>query len=393
MPRRGEHPARGQSDPEPIQGATSDLPLPALLSQALVAFTVELDNEFEHQMPHRTTNYGSPRGAPWLVSLVMWSNCMQFVNTEGVTVSELQRLARTETNLAGMRRWGYITIEPDITDSRSKQPRPEAIIRTTSAGQKAQEIWRPLFSVIEKRWQERFGKDEIDQLRKALAALASQFNNNLPECLPILGYGLFSRQQFPDMLSPIAQRVPSGSMEKSAHLPLSALLSQVLLALAVNFERGSELPLAICANILRVLDEQGIQARDLPHHSGVSKEAISMAMGTLDKRQLVVTGPDPAGGRFKVLRLTSRGREAQEEYLRRLSAIEKRWQERIDKNNSNNLRKSLEHLVGGKPAASQSPLFKGLEPYPDGWRAQLRRPDTLPHYPMILHRGGFPDGS
>jgi hypothetical protein len=45
-----------------------------------------------------------------------------------------------------------------------------------------------------------------------------------------------------------------------------------------------------------------------------------------------------------------------------------------------------------------------LRPYPDGWRAQ--RPyvtqttavvadpaGTLPHYPMVLHRGGWPDGS
>jgi hypothetical protein len=32
------------------------LPLPAPLSQALVAFTIELDNEVEHQMPHRTSS-------------------------------------------------------------------------------------------------------------------------------------------------------------------------------------------------------------------------------------------------------------------------------------------------------------------------------------------------
>jgi hypothetical protein len=30
------------------------LPLSALVSQALVAFAIEFDNEFEHQMPHRT---------------------------------------------------------------------------------------------------------------------------------------------------------------------------------------------------------------------------------------------------------------------------------------------------------------------------------------------------
>ena len=35
----------------------------------------------------------------------------------------------------------------------------------------------------------------------------------------------------------------------------------------------------------------------------------------------------------------------------------------------------------------------GLEPYPDGWRAKVPRSEVLPHYPTVLHRGGFPDGS
>ena len=30
---------------------------------------------------------------------------------------------------------------------------------------------------------------------------------------------------------------------------------------------------------------------------------------------------------------------------------------------------------------------------PDCWRARLPRPDTLPHHPVISHRGGYPDGS
>jgi hypothetical protein len=37
---------------------TPELPLPALLSQALVAFAIEFDNEFEHRMPHRTVTSG-----------------------------------------------------------------------------------------------------------------------------------------------------------------------------------------------------------------------------------------------------------------------------------------------------------------------------------------------
>jgi hypothetical protein len=56
------------------------------------------------------------------------------------------------------------------------------------------------------------------------------------------------------------------------------------------------------------------------------------------------------------------------------------------------LRGALERLVG-EGNAQASPLFRGLEPYPDGWRASVGKPATLPHYPMVLHRGGFPDGS
>ena len=62
-------------------------------------------------MGHRTTRHGSAGSlhAPWLVSLVMWSNCIRFVDENGLPVGELERRTRTTTNLAGMQRWGYIT--------------------------------------------------------------------------------------------------------------------------------------------------------------------------------------------------------------------------------------------------------------------------------------------
>jgi hypothetical protein len=50
--------------------------------------------------------------------------------------------------------------------------------------------------------------------------------------------------------------------------------------------------------------------------------------------------------------------------------------------------------VGQLPALRErSPLFAGLKPYPDGWRGDVRPADTLPWFPMVLHRGGWPDGS
>jgi len=81
------------------------LPLPALLSHLLVAFTIEFDNEFEHQMPHRTTKHGSSPGEgarPWLVSMAMWAHCMRLVPEEGIPAGELARQARLTAESARM---------------------------------------------------------------------------------------------------------------------------------------------------------------------------------------------------------------------------------------------------------------------------------------------------
>ncbi len=363
----------------------ADLPLPTLLSQVLVAFTIEFDNEFEHQMPHRTTR-GSSGGGPWLASMVMWANFMQFVGDEGVTVAELQRLARTaKLPLAGMERWGYVTIEPDQNDTRPKPPLRDWMVRPTTKGRRAQEMWRPLFGVIEKRWEARFGKGKIADLSESLLLLVCQFDFELPEYLPILGYG---------MAAEIGNSKPQASAARSgaSHRHLSTLLSRVLLAFTVDFERESNLSLAISANVLRVLNGTGVRLRDLPRLSGVSKEAIKMSLGFLVKRGYVLVEAHPNESRHKQARLTPKGTKASDLYRTLVRAIEERWQARFGQTNIHNLRRLLEKLVG-EPSAQPSPLFQGLKPYPGGWRASVAEPETLPHYPMVLHRGGYPDGS
>jgi hypothetical protein len=95
--------------------------------------------------------------------------------------------------------------------------------------------------------------------------------------------GIWSFQPRPET----ERRASSGGESADlSRLPLFALLSRALLAFAIEFERESELSLAISANVLRVLDETGVRVRDLPILSGVSKEAISMAMGILRKMHL-----------------------------------------------------------------------------------------------------------
>jgi len=234
--------------------------------------------------------------------------------------------------------------------------------------------------VVEERWQERFGHEALGDLRESLRAVAARLDGGLPDCLPILGYGL--RTSGPERVS------PPGDV---SGLSLPTLLSRVLLAFAVEFERRSDVALAISANLLRVLGQPGVRVRDLPLLAGASKEAISMAMGIAGKQGLAVLEPDPAASRGKVARLTPGGRSAQDGCRRLLTATEDDWQERFGSDGIRGLRQALDRLAA--PDGTSSPLWRGLEPYPGGWRASVPRPRTLPHFPMVLHRGGFPDGS
>lgn len=353
----------------------------------LVAFIIEFDNEFERQMPHWTTNHGGSRKTPWLGSMELWWSCMRFVGEEGVRVRDLAKLARTGTNLNGMERWRYVEVRPDASDKRPKPPRSDWVIRATPGGLKAREVWRRLFGPMELRWRERFGADKIERLREALRAVISQFQVDLPDCLPILGYGMFSRV--------VEYPLSNGTAAELEGLPLPALLSKVLLAFAIAFERKCTVSLAISANIMRVLgdaEKGGVRVRDLPPLSGIAKESIAVALGYLQKRELVDVGTDTAGSRTKIARLTAEGKEAYQKHRRVIEAIEERWAERFGREQVSALRDALQVLVGDGTAEG-SPLFRGLEPYPDGWRMQVPRPKTLPHYPMVTHRGGYPDGS
>ncbi len=371
---------------------TARVPLTTLASQALIAFTIEFDNESERQF----ADLGLRRTPP---SQVMWSNFMQFVGEEGVRLREVESLARI-TNLAGLERWGYISLGPDPADSRPAPPRRDWLVRPTPVGRQARQVWRPMASVIEKRWQERFGTDQIRRLTDSLQALVSQFDRELPQYLPVVSYANGMRASLPEVETWPSAR---GSDGIAPPPDISVLLSQVLLAFTIEFECESSLSLAISANVLRVLDTEGVRIRDLPHLSGVSKEAISASVGFMARHGYVVVGPDPTASRVKLARLTPKGRRSLEAYRQLLEAVEERWQARFGESNIRVLHESLHNIVAGSDG-EPSRLSLGLVPQDAGWRARrpyltqtsavVRDPrGALPHYPMVLHRGGWPDGN
>ena len=90
-----------------------------------------------------------------------------------------------------------------------------------------------------------------------------------------------------------------------------------------------------------------------------------------------VTGPNDVlttidvVDRKKCLRLTDSGRAARSAYVKAVGGI-----------GDASLRAALEP-IDVSPAAR----------YERGWRANVKAPDTLPHHPIVLHRGGYPDGA
>jgi hypothetical protein len=199
-----------------------------------------------------------------------------------------------------MRRWGYITIDGTAGKVHNRRPSPGAVLGATAAGLRAREIWRPLPALIEQRWRERFGADQLSGLRDPLTSMVSRLDPGLPDCLPILGAALLSPG--PDPRLPPR---PDGAAPEA--MPLSALLSRVLLSFAVEYEREAGLSLAVAANMLRVLGTEGTRLRHLPALTGTSKESVRWALGILTRGDLAAEDPDPAASRGKVARLTPRG--------------------------------------------------------------------------------------
>lgn len=357
------------------------VPLSTPLSQLLIALTIEFDNEFDHRLTEADLGHRLP------ISMVMWTNFMRFVGV-GITVGELPAVAgipksRTLSTLGGMERWRYVFVSPRPTGPPPKSKRdgwgsarglkPEWFVRPTHVGRKTQELAPPLFGEMEARWEKRFGATAIDQLREALGGVTEGLDVELPEYLPIVGSSN-------GMVAEIDHRE---GVTTAPHLP--ALLAQVLLAYTLDFERRAELSLPLTANFVRVLGKAGLDVRELPATAGVSREATTMALNFLEKTGYVSV-------EAKLPRLTAKGLEAHAAAAGLHAEVARGWKPQ-------RLRKAVAGVLEQRPQ-----LSAGLRPYPDGWRARKKYVaqtnaviadpvGRLPHYPMVLHRGGWPDGS
>jgi DNA-binding MarR family transcriptional regulator len=378
---------------------TRTAPLPTLLSQTLIAYTIEFDNEWELQIMQSKTR---PR---FLVSLPFWENFLRLVPDDGISIGELAGRAGIPTDrlhwYLATERWGCISVEgpegarPKRTGhGQAIRPRLEWVIRLTREGVRANAVWEPLHDVIEDRWRERFGEDAVAALASALGAIEAELNQRLPNALPVVGPATGMRVHVPEFGHEVAI-TPADT--------LSAALARVLLAFTIEYERQSDLSLALSANFLRVLDGADVAVRDLPRATGLSKEAASMSVGFLIRRKLATFEADPTKPRTKLVRLTQRGADAALAHRSRVADVEDGWRTRLGARKVGDLRRALDAVLTA-PGRERPALSDGLVPPPTGWRAWKQYVakteafvadplNALPHHPMVLHRGGWPDGN
>lgn len=382
------------------------------LSVLLVAHTIEYDNEFEQHMPNRTATFGpggpssavTPSGVEvkrtWLTSKVMWSNFMRYVPPDGVPLRQVHQLP---ANLAGLQRWGFISVrEPDgalaLGGSARAKPGPDALVKATRAGRMAQEIWRRLDAAIDRRWEERFGTGLVGELRAALRPFAEPHAAAMPLFMPVVSYANGMESVCKDLAELGLPAVDLAARD------LSGLLSPVLLAFTTEYESIAKLPLPINANVLRVIGANGVRASDIPLLAGVSKEGTTSAIGFLERQGYVKVGDEPSGLRRKFVQPTERGRRARDGRAALAARVEASWEKRFGAEVVGRLRELLTAVAGHQAEAGGPSLALGLRPYPDGWRSRppylaqtkafLADPaGALPRHPMVLHRGGYPDGS
>lgn len=361
-------------------------PVSVLLSRLLLAFTIELDNEFERRMAVALPD------RPFRVSLVMWSNFLRFVGA-GIPAGELPAAsglpkARVLSTLGGMERWGYVFVAPAAATrppaarrdgyGSARGVKPEWLVRPAAAGLAAQELWPPLLDEIEERWHARFGREAVGELRAACLELHDE---RLPEYLPVVTGAN-------GMVTEVAGEIGRASTPA----PLSALLAQVLLVYTQAFEQRAPLSLPLAETVVRALGTEEVDVRELPRLAAVSPEAVAMALTFLTRRGY-------AEGK-KSIRLTPAGLAARQAAFDAHPGAEQALGQRrhVDR-----LRAAKRAILDQRDG-TRLRLALGLEPYPEGWRASgrylaqtnamLADPVTgLPRHPLVLHRGGWPDGS
>ena len=128
--------------------------------------------------------------------------------------------------------------------------------------------------------------------------------------------------------------------------PLPTLLSHALVAFTADYEQlagddEANPHLGVWANALRVIDEDGLEQRELGPKAILAQRAVRVVVRDLVAQRWLELTRTPAGRGAKLLRLTAAGRSARDAGAKLATAAERRWRRRFGAATIDGLRTSL----------------------------------------------------
>jgi hypothetical protein len=252
-------------------------------------------------------------GSPAVPSLDLWANLLRAIYPARVDRGELpvilrlsRRAVRTRMSTAVRRGW----IEEMKTDQGG------GLVRLTPDGSEVAVRWRRLQQSAEDGWQTRVGLHVSNQLRTSLEALVGAFPLEHPH-YPA-SYGL-ADASITGGNGVDWKPVHRTGTDTVSNLPLSALVSQALVAFAMQYEELSPVAFSLSASVIRQIPAEGRPLQELGRSPGVS--ALM--------RHGFVHASGPSGK--EIARLTTRGLEVHRLYEKRIHTVETSWQRQFGK--------------------------------------------------------------
>jgi hypothetical protein len=289
-------------------------------------------------------------------SLLLWSNALRVVGDDGVLLGEAHKAARVSRRamrtMLQMPQW-FVT-EP------GRGSRGGHIVHLSDDGSSGLDAGYKRFEVVEGAWRDRFDGNAVDRLRSSLCHVVSGLPLELP-WYPVpygpadgsVDGGLGRPGHGADW--PVLVR-DGESGDAVSSLPLSALLSQIFLAFAMDVEDASNASMLSLVAKLALITAHGVPLEILPQGFAWP--------GDLPTLGLAVVEPDPSRPRKKLIRLTREGVAMRAEMESHVAAVEADWRARYGAPTIDSLRTALAVVV------------RELDP-------------TVPDYILVMFIGGL----
>ena len=314
-------------------------PLPTLLSHALIGFEQEYDTLIKDE--------ALTEGQTSAPHLGVWANVLRVIGDDGLDLRDLGTraiLAKRAVRVVvrDLEAQGWLKVE------KATNMRGPKMLRLTAAGQQARAGGERLAAAVEERWRRRYGAARIDGLRAALAAIADAIAVELPHYLTGYGPGDGAITGGPYLAEePGPPRIPARGEEwpvvlrqsKAAELPLFALVSIVLAAFAIDYERERLGDLRSASTLLQDVVDGGVPLERV-RERGVTGSGRS----TPERHLLVVVARRKRGAATQLVYPTPKARRIRDSYPHLVMEIERNWQAEHGAQTMLTLRTELAHL-------------------------------------------------